>query len=67
MKNKQHMKAEMAALKRGGASKKVMSEERAEYKAEGYANGGMVKGYANGGMAGSGCFYQVTSKVDYGK
>ena len=37
---KAHMKEEMAALKKGGASKKLMSEERAEYKAmSGYGKG----------------------------
>lgn len=39
-----HMKEEMAALKKGGASKKLLAEEKAEYAAEGYKNGGKVKG-----------------------
>lgn len=36
-----HAASEMAALKRGGAGKGVMADERAEY---GMKSGGMVKG-----------------------
>lgn len=45
---KQHIKAEEAALKRGGASPKLMAQERAEWKSEGYKCGGAVH-KANGG------------------
>lgn len=39
---KEHMKEEMSTLKKGGASKKLMSEEKAEYAAKGYKMGGKV-------------------------
>lgn len=40
-----HIKEEKAVLKRGGASKQLMAEERAEYAKQGYkfAKGGLVK------------------------
>lgn len=40
----QHIKEEKAALKKGGASKQLMAEERAEYAKKGYkfAKGGLV-------------------------
>lgn len=76
---KAHMKAELAALRRGGASKALMKAEKAEY---GMADGGMVQtaqphvssysqnaGRRSVGRGGEqyGCYHQVTSKTDYGK
>ena len=48
---KAHVKAEKAALIKGGAPKKVMDQERAEYAKEGvgFACGGKVH-RANGGI-----------------
>jgi len=45
---KTHVKAEKKALQKGGASKKLMAQERAEYAREGvkFANGGAVKARA---------------------
>lgn len=45
---KKHMKSEMRALKKGGASKAMIAGERAEYMGKkggtGMKNGGMVGG-----------------------
>jgi hypothetical protein len=45
--SKQMVKAEMSAMKRGGASKRVMNAEATEMK-----HGGKVMGYAQGGAVG---------------
>lgn len=53
MKDGKHARAEMRALKRGGAPAAVMANERREYA---MANGGMVKGKGKaygGGSSGS--------------
>jgi hypothetical protein len=42
------MKAEMAAMQKGGASKRILAAEKAEHAA--MNNGGKVKGYADGGQ-----------------
>lgn len=52
---KQHIKSEEAALKRGGASPKLMAQERAEWKAEGYKSGGPVKARSTVKSHGSAC------------
>jgi hypothetical protein len=44
---KKHARQELAALKRGKASKAVVASERAEY---GMKNGGPVKRMKSGGM-----------------
>ena len=42
--------AEIAAMKRGGASKKLIAHEKAEHKSMGYAAGGKI-----GSMSKKGC------------
>lgn len=54
---KAHVKAEKAALVKGGASKKLMAQERAEYAKEGvkFASGGAVKARATTKQMGPAC------------
>lgn len=52
-----HANEEAKALKRGGASKKLMAEEREEYAKKGvkFASGGAVKTRAKPKMGGKAC------------
>lgn len=52
-----HAKEEKAALQRGGASRQLMAEERAEYAKKGvkFANGGSVKARAKPTTHGKAC------------
>jgi hypothetical protein len=54
---KEHVAEEKSALKRGGASPKLMAEERAEYAKKGvkFANGGHVKARATATSRGKAC------------
>jgi hypothetical protein len=58
----------MKILKKGGASPKMLKEERDEHKAEGFKSGGKVKKYANGSPEGveasdEGPEFQVTPEM----
>lgn len=54
---KAHVQAEKKALVKGGASPKLMAQERAEYAKEGvkFANGGAVKARATVKSHGCAC------------